>query len=83
MRGTVGHVDEDRLDLEGDSTVLGEHGSYHVDDDVTDISWHLGGCLHLQLGLVRCGRVDEDVCRLAWYDLGIYLSACGSSDSLR
>jgi hypothetical protein len=75
VRGTVRHVDENRLDLEGNGTVLGKHGCYHVDNDVTAISWNLGAWLSLQLGLVRCGRVDENVCRLAWHDFGVFGSA--------
>lgn len=35
MRGAIGHVDLDRLNLEGDGTVLGEHGCYHIDHNVT------------------------------------------------
>lgn len=58
MRGTVGHVDLNRLNGEGNGAVFREHGSDHVDDNV-------------QLGLVRSGRVDEDVLGLAGDDLGV------------
>lgn len=62
MRGPIGHVYSDGLNLEGDRTVFGKHGCYHVDDNI-------------QLGLVRRCCIDEDIGSLAWHDLGICPSA--------
>lgn len=36
MRGAIGHVNSDWLDLERDGTVLCEHRSHHVDHNVPD-----------------------------------------------
>jgi hypothetical protein len=39
VRSTVGHVDSNGLNLEGNGTVLGKHRCHHVDDDITVVSF--------------------------------------------
>ena len=74
MRGAVRHVDENRLDFEGNGAVLGEHGCYHVDNDVTDISYCLQvaayslvlsvAVVSMKMFVVLPGTILESTCQL-------------------